>query len=405
MTSAGVDSKEGVCVLGATGSIGQNTLDVVARHPGRYNLHSVSAHTDWKQLLEICRHHKPKYAVLSDERLASEAESAFKASNLTTTLLTGSNALNFIAEHEESPIVMAAIVGAAGLNSALAAAKAGKKILLANKESLVLSGRLFMQAVAESGARLLPIDSEHNAIFQCLPEGYSCGQTPGTSVSKLLLTASGGPFRGFSKQRLSVVTPNEACAHPNWSMGKKISVDSASLMNKGLELIEACWLFSLQPSDIDVVVHPQSIVHSMVRYKDGSVLAQMGQPDMRTPIAYGLAWPERIDAGVKELDFYDMASLDFARPDNEAFPCLELARTAFVEGGFAPAYLNAANEVAVEAFLKGNIRFTAIPDIIARCIADAPSRELETIAQVLDADSEARQIAKASLPRFYKTNC
>lgn len=389
-----------LCILGATGSIGLNTIDVAAGHPDRYEIFALSAHTDWQSLLQLCVKYSPRYAVVSDESSSKDALLAFRNEGLSTELLIGPGALTDIASADDVDIVMAAIVGSAGLASSYAAASAGKKVLLANKESLVLSGSLFMSAIAESGATILPIDSEHNAIFQCLPSGYSCGAHPGKDVSKVLLTASGGPFRGYSKSQLINVTPAQACAHPNWSMGQKISVDSASLMNKGLELIEACWLFDLKPENIEVVIHPQSVIHSMVQYLDGSVLAQMGQPDMRTPIAYGLGWPERINAGVEDLDFFKVATLNFEAPDTEVFPCLRLAREAFDAGGYASAYLNAANEIAVSAFLKGNIRFTSIADIIELVLAKAPREEPIAVHQVIEADREARAIAAESVLGF-----
>jgi 1-deoxy-D-xylulose-5-phosphate reductoisomerase len=393
-------SEKKLSVLGATGSIGLNTIDVAARHPEKYEFYALSAHSNWPELLELCAQHSPRYAVISDASVSTEAMAAFRARGLVTELLVGAEALVEIASADDVDIVMAAIVGRAGLESSYAAASAGKRVLLANKESLVLSGSLFMTAIANSGATILPIDSEHNAIFQCLPSSYSCGEHPGKGVSRVLLTASGGPFRGYSRKQLVGVTPTQACAHPNWSMGKKISVDSASLMNKGLELIEACWLFGLQPKDIEVLIHPQSVIHSMVQYLDGSVLAQLGQPDMRTPIGYGLGWPERIDAGVERLDFLKIASLDFEAPDNEAFPCLGLAREAFERGGYAAAYLNAANEIAVAAFLKGNVRFTSIADIIEQVMARAPSAAPTAIDEVIEADREARIIATESALRF-----
>ncbi len=382
-----------LCILGATGSIGLNTIDVAARHADKYEIYALSAHSSWSALLEQCLLYSPRYAVVSDAAVASDAMAAFEASGVSTELLIGANALVEIASSDEIDIVMAAIVGSAGLQASYAAASAGKKVLLANKESLVLSGSLFIDAIKRSGGTILPIDSEHNAIFQCLPANYACGSNPGSEVSKVLLTASGGPFRGYSKTQLSEVTPRQACAHPNWSMGQKISVDSASLMNKGLELIEACWLFDLKPRDIEVVVHPQSVIHSMVQYRDGSVLAQLGQPDMRTPIAYGLGWPERIDSGVEPLDFFQLSSLDFESPDMEAFPCLGLARESFDAGGYVPAYLNAANEIAVEAFLKGNIRFTSIADIIEQVMTRSPGGNPGCLDDVVSADQEARLIA------------
>lgn len=393
-------SAKKLSVLGATGSIGLNTLDVAARHPDKYEIYALSAHSNWSELLKLSVQHAPRYAVVSDISVADEALAAFRDSGTLTELLVGPHALIDIASATEVDIVMAAIVGSAGLESSYAAASAGKKVLLANKESLVLSGSLFMTAIENSGATILPIDSEHNAIFQCLPSDYACGAHPRSGVSKVLLTASGGPFRGYSKERLVDVTPEQACAHPNWSMGHKISVDSASLMNKGLELIEACWLFDLRPQNIEVVIHPQSIIHSMVQYLDGSVLAQLGQPDMRTPIGYGLAWPDRINTGVEELDFLKISSLEFEAPDVEAFPCLALAREAFEIGGYASAYLNAANEIAVAAFLKGKVRFTAIADIIEDVMAKAPGSLPSTINEVLEADRDARIIATQSALGF-----
>ena len=382
-----------LCILGATGSIGLNTIDVAARHADKYEIYALTAHSAWNELLDLCTKYAPRYAVVSNSSVIDDASAAFKASGISTQLLAGPGALVDVASLEEIDIVMAAIVGSAGLPASYAAASSGKKLLLANKESLVLSGSLFMDAIVRSGATILPIDSEHNAIYQCLPANYSCGKNPGKEVTKVLLTASGGPFRGYSKEALAQVTPEQACAHPNWSMGQKISVDSASLMNKGLELIEACWLFDLKPKDIEVVVHPQSVIHSMVQYRDGSVLAQLGQPDMRTPIAYGLGWPERIDSGVEALDFFQLSSLDFQAPDVDAFPCLMLARESFEAGGYYPAYLNAANEVAVEAFLKGNIRFTSIADIIEKVMTRSPDDVPTTLDDVVAADQDARLIA------------
>lgn len=386
--------RQKLCVLGATGSIGLNTLDVASRHVDLYEIYAITAHSDWRSLLELCKKYRPRYAVLSSSQARIEAGNAFDDDALGVEVLFGSESLVDVASMPDVDVVMASIVGAAGLAPNLAAAQAGKKVLLANKESLVLAGKLFMDAVKASGAVLLPIDSEHNAIFQCLPSNYACGAAPNRNVTKLLLTASGGPFRTYTRSELECATPEQACAHPNWSMGRKISVDSASLMNKGLELIEACWLFDVSPSQIEVVVHPQSIVHSMVRYCDGSVLAQMGQPDMRTPIAYGLAWPERIDAGVQDLDFAAMADLSFEKPKEALFPCLSLAREAFEHGGEAPAYLNAANEVAVDAFLNGKVRFVDIPDIIRNVMSCASSTTPTSLETILNADEAARTIAR-----------
>lgn len=389
-----------VCVLGATGSIGISTLDVIERHSDRYQTFALAAYSNAEKLFSLCQKHRPRYAVLAAEWAATDFQARLNASDLDTELLVGASALVSVAEHEEVDIVMAAIVGAAGLQPNLAAIKKGKKVLLANKESLVMSGALFMNEARKSGATLLPIDSEHNAIYQALPDNYRCGQRVGADIKRLLLTASGGPFRGFSLEQLNLVTPEQACAHPNWSMGPKISVDSASLMNKGLELIEACWLFDVQSSRVDVHIHPQSIVHSMVEYTDGSVIAQLGQPDMRTPIAYGLAWPERIDAGVSSLDLFTHNRLDFEAPDVERFPCLTLAKEAFDAGGSACTVLNAANEVAVEAFLKGNISFVSIPDIIREALDVSDIVALNHIDDVLVADQAARRAAASALTQL-----
>jgi 1-deoxy-D-xylulose-5-phosphate reductoisomerase len=382
-----------VCVLGATGSIGLNTLDVIKRHPDRYKVHSLTAYDKFHDLFVLCQRFSPEFAVMVDADAALQLERLIRQSGLDVKVLSGAGALVEVASAPEVDIVMAAIVGAAGLAANLAAAVAGKKILLANKESLVMSGELFMSAVEKNGAVLLPIDSEHNAIFQCLPATYRCGSALKDDVRRVMLTASGGPFRGFTRQQIEQVTVAQACKHPNWSMGQKISVDSASLMNKGLEMIEACWLFNIKPKQIDVHVHPESIIHSMVEYQDGSVLAQLGNPDMRTPIAYGLAWPERIDSGVPSLDLFAIARLSFERPDHAVFPCLRLAEAAFNVGGTACATLNAANEVAVDAFLKGNIPFHSIPDIISRVLSQAPGNKVETISDVIHADHLARQLA------------
>jgi 1-deoxy-D-xylulose-5-phosphate reductoisomerase len=381
-----------VTVLGATGSIGTSTLDVIARHPDRYRVYALTAHTSKEALLAQCREHRPRFAVLDDANDAEWLQQALAPTGIDTKVLSGPEALCDVASVPEVDTVMAAIVGAAGLLPALAAAEAGKRVLLANKEALVMSGALFMEAVERSGAILLPIDSEHNAIYQCLPSEHRGGLAK-HGVRQLLLTASGGPFRGWSAADIANVTPEQACAHPNWSMGRKISVDSATLMNKGLELIEACWLFDATPEQIQVVVHPQSVIHSMAAYNDGSVIAQLGNPDMRTPIAYGLAWPERIDAGVETLDLFQVARLDFEAPDETRFPCLRLAREAMQAGGAAPAVLNAANEVAVEAFLEGNIAFGAIPDVVAKVMALPYSGQADSLERVLAADRWAREQA------------
>lgn len=385
-------SVQSVTVLGATGSIGKSTLDVIARHPERYRVYALTAHTSKEALLDQCKAHSPRFAVLDDVADAQWLQQALRQAGSNTVALAGEDALCEVAQAPEVDTVMAAIVGAAGLLPSLAAAEAGKRVLLANKEALVMSGALFMDAVARSGATLLPIDSEHNAIYQCLPSEHRGGLAK-HGVRQLLLTASGGPFRGWSAADIANVTPEQACTHPNWSMGRKISVDSATLMNKGLELIEACWLFDATPEQIQVVVHPQSVIHSMAAYNDGSVIAQLGNPDMRTPIAYGLAWPERIDAGVETLDLFQVARLDFEAPDETRFPCLRLAREAMQAGGAAPAVLNAANEVAVEAFLAGNIAFGAIPDVVAKVMALPYPGQADSLECVLAADRWAREQA------------
>lgn len=350
-----------IVVLGATGSIGVSTLKVLALHPERYQVFALTAHSQLDKLLEQCLQFRPRYAVLTEPQAAEEFNKLARAAGLAVDVLAGVDALCQVASHPDVDQVMAAIVGYAGLAPTLAAAKAGKKVLLANKEALVCAGQLLLDAVRDSGAQLLPIDSEHNAIFQCLPFGQTLAQA---KVSHLLLTASGGPFRQWSHEQMLQATPEQACAHPNWSMGRKISVDSASLMNKGLELIEACWLFDARPEQIHVVVHPQSIVHSMVQYDDGSLLAELGNPDMCTPIAYGLAWPERICAGVAPLDLIATGQLQFEAPDDVRFPALRLAREAFNRGQSSAIVLNAANEVAVARFLNRQLAFT---DIAVQC--------------------------------------
>jgi len=379
-------------ILGATGSIGRSTLDVVARHPERYRVYALTAFSRVQALAELCEQHHPVYAVVANEAQAQALREQLGAGGLSTQVLIGEAALAQVAA--EADTVMAAIVGAAGLLPTLAAVKAGRRVLLANKEALVMSGALFMRAVREHGATLLPIDSEHNAIFQCLPPNVSNGLAA-VGVEKLLLTASGGPFREFSHEQLRSVTPAQAVKHPNWSMGQKISVDSATLMNKGLEFIEACWLFGAQPDQIDVVVHPQSVIHSMVCYSDGSVLAQMGQPDMRTPIAHALAWPERIASGVSPINFAQLGSLSFEAPDESRFPCLRLAKQAMRSGGTHPAVLNAANEVAVAAFLAGQLDFLGIARVIEQVLNEIPVSAAEELATILAADAEARVRAQA----------
>jgi 1-deoxy-D-xylulose-5-phosphate reductoisomerase len=384
-----------VSVLGSTGSIGVSTLDVIARHPQRFAVYALAARSSVDVMLTQCLAFMPRYAVMMDDAAATALRRRLPAES-PTEVLCGESGLAEVATAAQVDVVMAAIVGAAGLPSTLAAARAGKTLLLANKESLVMGGHLLMQAVREAGARLLPIDSEHNAIFQCLPVD-SGGMPSRRGVSKVLLTASGGPFRGWSTAQMFEATPEQACAHPNWSMGRKISVDSATLMNKGLELIEACWLFDLPPSQVEIVVHPQSIIHSMVQYLDGSVLAQMGNPDMRTAIAYGLGWPERLDSGVAPLDLVATARLDFEAPDEVRFPCLRLAREAVAVGGTAMAICNAANEVGVTAFLDKKIRFTDIPCVIEHTLERMEIVEPANLAVVEQADAQARETAAAFL--------
>lgn len=378
-----------VTVLGATGSIGLSTLDVLARHPQHYRLYALSGFSRLAELQQLCLRHRPKFAVTADAASAAHLQQQLRACGLDTRVLSGEDGLCAVAAAEAVDVVMAAIVGAAGLKPTLAAVCAGKKVLLANKEALVMSGALFMQAVRDNGATLLPIDSEHNAIFQCLPDDYRRGLTA-LGIRRILLTASGGPFRQFSAEALAGVTPQQACNHPNWSMGRKISVDSASMMNKGLELIEACWLFDVPPSRVEVVVHPQSVIHSLVDYVDGSVLAQMGNPDMRTPIAHALAWPQRIDSGVAPLDLFRIGRLDFEAPDEQRFPCLRLAREAADAGGDAPALLNAANECAVDAFLNGRMGFTDIPRLIEAVLQAEPLTAGDCLDSLLDSDRRAR---------------
>lgn len=386
--------KQQLTLLGATGSIGQSTLDVVARAPERFEIYALTAASQWQRLAEQCLQFQPRYAVLASPEHLPALTQALAGSR--TQVLAGADAMAQVASDPEVDVVMAAIVGAAGLLPNLAAARAGKRILLANKESLVMAGDLFMQAVRAHGATLLPIDSEHNAIFQSLPANYQAAGPAG--VTSVLLTASGGPFRTWEAKAIANATPEQACNHPNWSMGRKISVDSASLMNKGLELIEACWLFNLKPDQVEVVVHPQSIVHSMVRYRDGSVLAQMGNPDMRTPIAHALAWPERMDSGVAPLDFMQMGELTFEAPDLTRFPCLQLAYEA-ARGGSASTCLNAANEVAVAAFLRGELPFSGIAELNAQVMNQLSGPVAGSVEEVLAQDKEARALAHQYLQR------
>ena len=385
----------GVTVLGATGSVGVSTLDVVARHPERFRVVALTARTNAERLAEQCRRFRPRYAVMVDAAAATRLAALLADMPEVPEVLQGVEGLAEVAALPETDYVMAAIVGAAGLRPTLAAAQAGKRVLLANKESLVMAGALFMGAVADSGAELLPIDSEHNAVFQCLPPGFRSGLER-VGVERILLTASGGPFRGWSAERLVAVTPEQACAHPVWSMGRKISVDSATLMNKGLEVIEACWLFGTGPERIKVVVHPQSVIHSLVQYRDGSVLAQLGNPDMRTPIAHALAWPDRLDSGVAPLELVGVGRLDFQDPDLANFPCLRLAIDAARAGGSAPAVLNAANEIAVEAFLSRRIGFPGIAEVVDRTLQSLPLEPVsdKDLDALLDLDARARRRAE-----------
>jgi len=387
-----------ITVLGATGSIGSSTLDVINQHPERYQVFALSAHARINELKKLCLQHRPRFAVVADAAIAQRLQGDLRAAGVATVVLAGAQGLCEVAAHPDVDAVMAAIVGAAGLESAMAAVQAGKKILLANKEALVMSGALFMRAVREHGAQLLPIDSEHNAIFQCLPCNYADGLAP-VGVRRILLTASGGPFRNSSYAELELVTPAQACAHPNWSMGQKISVDSATMMNKGLELIEACWLFAARPEQVEVVIHPQSVIHSLVDYVDGSVLAQLGNPDMRTPIAHAMAWPERISSGVAPLDLCALARMDFIAPDLEHFACLRLAIGAAQAGASAPIVLNAANEIAVEAFLHERIRFTQIPQLIEDVLNKQQACPVQSLEQVVAVDQQARQYANTWLTK------
>lgn len=381
----------GVAILGSTGTIGVNTLDVLGRHRQDFAVVALTANRDVPRMVAQCEQWRPRLAVMADADAAERLRVALRAQAPDTEVRAGSEGLVAAVERDDVRQVMAGIVGGAGLLPTLAAARAGKRVLLANKEALVMSGDLFMQAVREARAELLPIDSEHNAIFQCMPAGLHGERRAG--VSRILLTGSGGPFRTREPQTLWRVTPDEACAHPNWVMGRKISVDSATMMNKGLEVIEACWLFDVQVDEIQVVVHPQSIVHSMVEFRDGSVVAQLGNPDMRTPIAHALAWPRRMDSGVPALDFFDLVGLHFEAPDLGRFPCLALALQAARHGGEASAVLNAANEVAVGAFLDGRLTFPHIATVIEHCLADAGRRAPDSIASVLALDEATRRRA------------
>lgn len=388
--------RQQVTILGATGTIGLQTLDVIAQHSDRFEVFAITANSNVKSLLHLCQQYSPKFAVMLQEKASDELSLQLKAAGSRTVVLCGDDALNQVSSHEDVDIVMAAIVGAAGLHPAMAAAKAGKRILLANKETLVMAGDIFMQAVAEGGATLLPIDSEHNAIFQVMPrhQSHVSNLTLGhLGVRRVLLTASGGPFRNSSVDELKDVTLAQALQHPNWVMGPKITIDSATMMNKGLEVIEARWLFNAQASQIEVVVHPQSVIHSMVEYVDGSVLAQLGNPDMRIPIAYGLGFPDRLSSGVSSLDLIKTARLDFCAPDLARFPCLRLAYEALNAGGTAPAILNAANEAAVASFLNEKISFMAIPSIIEKVLSTSNFEDVTSIEQLEMVDTQARHLA------------
>ncbi len=384
---------KGICILGATGSIGVSTLDVAARHADQYKVIALTANTNIDVLYEQCLAHHPEYAVVVDEAKAELFKDKIKQSTVSDiNVMMGAKALEFVSTLENVDSVMAAIVGAAGLLPSLAAAKAGKTVLLANKEALVMSGDIFMQAVHDSGAKLLPIDSEHNAIFQCMPAGYTAGEVA-KQARRILLTASGGPFRETPVEELHDVTVEQAVAHPKWDMGRKISVDSATMMNKGLELIEACLLFNMSPDDIQVVIHKQSIIHSMVDYVDGSVLAQMGNPDMRVPIAHAMAWPERFESGVEPLNIFDVRQMDFERPSLERFPCLRLAYEAIKAGGIMPTVLNAANEIAVDEFLNEHVKFTDIPIIIEQTMSNFSAESADSLEIILQVDKRAREQA------------
>ena len=390
---------QNVTILGSTGTIGKQTLDVIARHPKAFKAYALAANNNVAALFEQCVQYKPSYAVMLGEKAAHELRQQLKTYGSKTQVLAGISGLEQISSDENVQSVMAAIVGAAGLKPAMAAARAGKRILLANKETLVMAGSLFMQAVKAGGATLLPIDSEHNAIFQVMPP-QALQQLSDGGIKKIILTASGGPFRQYSQTQLENVTLELALKHPNWVMGAKITIDSASLMNKGLEVIEAHWLFNAKPSQIEVVVHPQSIIHSMVEYVDGSVLAQLGNPDMRTPIAYALAYPNRIESGVTSLNLLEMAKLEFEAPDTKRFPCLQLAYDALQQGGTAPTILNAVNEVAVSAFLNKKIHFLEIPKLIANGLEHIAATPVLSLEHLIDIDGQARRFAEATILKY-----
>ncbi len=390
---------KGITILGSTGSIGLSTLDVLTRHQDKFRVVALTANSNVELLVKQCKQWQPEYAVMANTEHAEMLSKHLRKNAPDTTVLAGEEGLEKVSQLEEVDYVMAAIVGAAGLLPTLAAARAGKRVLLANKEALVMSGQLFIDAIRENNAELLPIDSEHNAIFQCLPHDVSAGLAS-SGVTRILLTASGGPFRTISLEELEHMTPDQACAHPNWSMGRKISVDSATMMNKGLEVIEACWLFNTSADQIQVVIHPQSVIHSLVQYADGSVLAQLGNPDMRTPIAHALAWPDRFDAGVEPLDLFKVAHLDFESPDYNRFPCLRLAKHAVSLGGTSTAILNAANEVAVESFLNNEIRFTDIARVVEHALENIDGHDPSTLDIILKDDADTRDISRQYIRRL-----
>ena len=391
-------TRQGITILGSTGSIGVNTLDVISRHLDSFKVVALTANSQVERLFNQCRQFRPAYAVMADETAATQLAERIRLADLPIEVLAGIDGMVQVSQLNNVDQVMAAIVGAAGLFPTLAAAKAGKRVLLANKEALVMSGHLFMDAVKQHQAELLPIDSEHNAIFQCMPSSFDNGLED-VGVRRILLTGSGGPFRTTALDELANVTPEQACAHPNWDMGRKISVDSATMMNKGLELIEACWLFNTTPDHVEIMLHPQSVIHSMVEYVDGSVLAQLGQPDMRTPIAHAMAWPKRIDSGVERLNLIDVARLEFEKPDLQRFPCLRLAEQAARAGGTTPAILNAANEIAVAEFLNNKIRFTDIAPLVEDVMTQISTMAANDLDTILQADREAREHARRWIDR------
>ena len=383
----------GITILGSTGSVGGSTLDVIALHKDKFKVKALTANRNVQSMLQQCIRWDPEYAVMVNEDAANELDNALHGVEVSTKVLSGVANLEEVCRLKDCDVVMAAIVGAAGLLPTLEGVRCGKRVLLANKEALVMSGSVFMDAVQTHGAQLLPIDSEHNALFQCMPAGYQAGGSGALGVEKLILTASGGPFRETPLEQLAEVTPQQACQHPNWNMGRKISVDSATMMNKGLEIIEACWLFNMPSSQIDVVIHPQSVIHSLVSYVDGSLLAQLGTPDMKIPIANALTWPDRLTSGAEQLNLAECAHLDFSPPDVSRFPCLQLARQALEIGGTAPAILNAANEVATQGFLQNELKFTQIPVIIEKTLAQVTHHQALSLEPILADDKLARQQA------------